>query len=659
MTIAFKVAALVLLVGIVLCVNVFLDNPTFELLSDQADFEMRSNDPESAENSLQQLIMQNFSAIENHYNYIQNHFEIPEKKRIRKRQYKYRDDETIKNHYNFLAEFADPIPADIGHFGKGLLLVKTNDYHPAISAFLQVKNTQLCYLNNLIGETYQHLDSTKLAEKYFRKEIANNGNLSDAYANLFVLLYDQGRKGEVVAALDNPEIKIYVPIKLERAIHLESFQLRRYLQAGVKSFLRNLNIWGAVAALMILCSWVLFLRKLDIYEVEKWKHVTSTVLLGMIFSLLTFPLSDSGLVIFGLKLNGNLINDFIYTMLSVGIIEEFVKIVPLLLMLKYTKAVNEPFDYILFASMSALGFAFMQNLQGLSTESLHLIHGTALTTTVIHMFHSSIIAYGMVLNKYKRQKNQYWNFICFFSLAAILHGFFDFLMLNDFASNFTILYVGYLIVSLAVWNSFISNTLNHSVFYDKEKILNNQKLQDFIVYALSAVFVFEYVALAFTFCPQVANMAVLSSLRAGTFLIGVLALNLSSFSITKGQWAKIRYLGIDPKISFETLVGQQLIFTPFTENASKIQFLPNTGTITRQITVSDEPNWYVIKLEHAQPHSAFLADTILIKTLDRESPMIKSAQSTVGLYLIPVILDLEQNHLVFTDFIFEGWAMAE
>lgn len=646
-------------VGVAILINLLLDNPTFDKLSDKADFELQANQTELAEKTLLQIVLQDSLNIENHYRYISTHFDIPERKKVGKNNYEYRDDNTIQSFYNSLAQSADSNLADIGFYGKGLIQVNFEKYPSAISEFQQVKNKNLNYLNNSLGNAYNQIGSTKFAEQHFRKEIESKGNLDGAYSNLIKLLFDQDRTDELKDFLKNPETKKYFPSRVERAIYFKSFQPIKYGVNLLKGVFSGFNIWGAIAALLIMCSWIMYLRKLDIFEVEKWKHIIATVLLGMLFSFLTYPLSDFDNLVFGFKLNGGLINDFFYSVIGIGAIEEFVKIVPLLLMMRFTKAVNEPFDYIKYASLSALGFAFVENLIYFNESNLHIIHGRALTAVVSHMFDSSIIAYGIILNKYKLHKNPYLNFIFFFALASISHGFYDFWLINKSASTFSILTMVFLLVSMYMWNSFKNNALNHSDFYDKDKSLDSEKLQDYLLYSLAGVLLFEYIALAFKFSPSVANGGLFSSLYSGTYLIIFLSGNLSKFSITKGQWAPIKYWGTEEKINYEKVVDTDLKLNSFTKNDYANKYLPNSGKITKRLTVSKEPDWYLIKLDTPKQLNSYLADTVLIRTKEKDEQIEKGKKKFIAFYLIPTDTNLDKDELKRTDFKFCGWATTE
>jgi len=653
-------------IGVCLILNLLLDNPSFRDLQDKAEFELKANQPELAEKTWWQIAQQDSLNIDNHYRYIISHFSLPAQKKVGKNEYEDRDDNSIQLFYNAIAASKDSTYADIGHYGKGLIQVSLEHYAAGITAFMEVKNTRLKYLNNSIGYAYLETGDADSAEYHFRQEIAQNGNLRSAYGNLIELLQDQNRTAEVAEYLNSPDAKPYFPPGIARAIYFKNIQPIAYGAILFKNIFSGFNIWGAIAALLIMGSWVMYLRKLDIFEPEKWKHIIITVLLGMLFCFLTFPLSDFDNFIFDFNLNGGIINDFFYSIIGIGAIEEFVKIIPLLLMIRFTNAVNEPFDYIKYASLSALGFAFVENLIYFDESSLNIIHGRALTATVSHMFDSSIIAYGLILNRYKRGKNPYLNFLLFFALAALAHGFYDFWLLNETASALSIVTFAFLMVSMFMWNSFKNNALNHSDFFDKDKSIDSEKLQDYLFYALAGVLLFEYIAVAFKFSPGIANTGLLTSFSSGAYLLFFLSGNLSQFSLQKGLWAPIKYWQKKEETeakeatenTFEISVKIKLDRDSKNDYAH-YGYLPNTGKTIAQRTVSDEPDWYLLKLDAPKQHPDYLADTVLIRTKDKFEMLESGKKISVAFYLIPSNTDLERAGLMRTDFKFCGWATSE
>ncbi|MFL5729107.1 MAG: PrsW family glutamic-type intramembrane protease, partial [Cytophagaceae bacterium] len=525
----------------VIMANLFLPDPVFDNLSDKVTFQQQANMPNRAEETLLKIIENDSFTVEVHYRFIQNHFDIPEEKKKGRHNYVKRDDNTIINFYDTLSQSSYENQADLGFYGKGLIQSNLNNYPAALEALKQVKNKDLRYFNNTIGYVYMSLDSLHAAEFHFRKEIENRGNLAGAYSNLIALLFKQDRMPELEDLLKNKETRQYFSFPMERYVLFKNFQIPDYLLRIFKRTFQGLNILGFVAAFLIMGSWIMYLRKLDIFEVEKWKYVLITVALGMLFTFMIYPLTDFNNLVLNFSLDGTIINDFFYCVAGIGALEELVKFIPFFVILRFTKAINEPFDYIKYASLSALGFAFIENLIYFNENNLYIIHGRALTAVVSHMFDASIIAYGLILNRYKRAWNPYLNFILFFALASLSHGFYDFWLINKSASSFSIITFAFLLASMFVWNSFKNNALNHSSFYDKDKALDSEKLQDYLLYSLSGILLFEYLALVFKFGPGIANIGLLSSVTSGTYLILFLSTNLSKVRRRKGEWAPIRY----------------------------------------------------------------------------------------------------------------------
>jgi RsiW-degrading membrane proteinase PrsW (M82 family) len=651
-----------------LIINLTFKEPTFKNIAEQANFELLSNQPEQAEKSFLIAISDDEYNYENHYNYINAHFEIPEKKKVGKRKYIYRDDNTIKNEYQIYSESNDKALQDIGHYGKGLILVNLEEYEAALEEYLLVKNQNNTYFNNSIGNVYKHLANDQQAEIHFRKEISLHGNLPGAYSNLINLLFYQNKIDELHQFLNDKEIIPYFPSKIEREIYFIEKRPFPYFVALIQHVYDGINIFGFTSAFLIMCCWVIYLRKLDIFESELWKHTVITLLLGMAFSFLTYPLSDFDNLFFKFNLNGNVINDFFYSIIGIGAIEELVKIIPLLLMLRYTKAINEPFDYIKYASLSALGFAFIENLLYFNESSLHIIHGRALTAVVSHMFDSSIIAYGLILNRYKRQKNSFLNFLLFWALASVSHGFYDFWLINKTASIFQIVSIVYVVASMYMWNSLKNNALNHSTFYDKNKFLNVDIIESYLFYSLSGILIFEYLVLGIKFSPDVANQSILTSLYSGTYLTIFLALNLGKFTIVKGEWVPIKYWDkeVDEKEeeiklankNFQ-LIGSKLVLGIISNNEFTSEILPNHGNVVKKCTISNEPKWYLLQLEKSFDIDSYKGDFVLITTKDTRETILKKKNIVVALYIIPKEINLDASNINRTELTFCGWATVD
>lgn len=520
----------------VLLINLLIKEPEFDSLMDQAVFEQEAGQPERAEQTLWRLIVKDFFNLDAHYEYICTHFDVPAESKDDDGNVVFRNDEVITQYYENLSGDRNQELSDIGHYGSGLVAVFQNDYSTAMEHFIKVQNKDLKYLNNSIGNVFLRTDSLSAAEFYFNKEIENRGNLNGAYSNLIYLYYNNEDIDQLELLLENEEAKKYFPPGIERVLHFNAARPYKYFESLVSSLTSRFNTWGVLAAFLIMICWVIYLRKLDIFEVEKWVHIIITVALGAVFSLLVYPISDFNNIVLGFDLNGRIINDFLYCVIGIGAVEEIVKIIPLLIMLRFSGVVNEPFDYIKYASLSALGFAFFENLIYFDENSLQIIHGRALTAVVAHMFDSSVFAYGLMLNRYKRRNNPFLNFMNYFMLASLAHGFYDFWLINPSVSDYSIITIIFLLVSLLIWNSLKNNALNQSGFFSIDKKVDHGRIEDWLLYSLGGVLLFEFIALAYKYGPDVATDGLMNSLYSGTFLIVFISSSLGRIDLHRGEW---------------------------------------------------------------------------------------------------------------------------
>ena len=73
-------------------------------------------------------------------------------------------------------------------------------------------------------------------------------------------------------------------------------------------------------------------------------------------------------------LNGHPVNDIIFCIGGIGFIEELVKLIPFLLILRFTSIARKPVDYIVIASACGLGFSFFENLMYIANYGICLLY---------------------------------------------------------------------------------------------------------------------------------------------------------------------------------------------------------------------------------------------------------------------------------------------
>lgn len=302
-----------------------------------------------------------------------------------------------------------------------------------------------------------------------------------------------------------------------------------------KKVIEENNLYYALSiSLLISMVWLLYIIKLDIFNKEKKRHILLVFFFAVFLTLLTdFPYQFIHSL--GFQNSPNAISSFMYSVFGIGFIEETIKLIPVLLMLKFTKAIDEPYDYILYASASALGFAFVENAMYLKSFGLEIMSGRALYATVAHMAFSSILVYGLFLNKFKITKvNPVLVFLGFYLLAIFSHGFYDFWLINKSVSNFSGISTIFLLVSIHIWFSVINNTINSSNFYIQNKKINNDRLKIYLIFSLLSIFMLSYVYVAFKMNSEEANNFFLESVFVYGYVIFYITATLSRYNLVAG-----------------------------------------------------------------------------------------------------------------------------
>jgi RsiW-degrading membrane proteinase PrsW (M82 family) len=638
---------------VVLLVNQFVDAPIFDDPKDKLEFVIKEKRNDRLDLIYLDILTKDSLNIDYHYGFITSNFSMAPAYRII-------DEKDITDIYWNYTDSDDKLENDIGFYSLGLISSMNNDRDKALFYFTLVTNDKLKYLNNSIGRVYDESKNYDEAEKYYYKAIENNGNLEGAYSNLISLYYSQQRFDELYTLLKDRKARKYFPSQLKRSMFLSNFNLLGYFESVIGHTYQNQNLVGFLGALLVMLSWFFYLRRIDIYEPEKWKSLLLTFLLGVVFSEFTFLLSDLNSMFTGFNLNGGVLNDLLYCIIGIGVIEELVKIIPVLLILKYTKAINEPVDYLIYGSISALGFAFSENLLYFNNYGPQIIMGRALTAVVFHMFLTSLVAYGLMLSKYNANKGFLGDFLKYFLIAAIIHGLYDFWLINQSVSQFALFSVIILIFCFSFYNTLFSNALSNSEFYDEHIHLNRKKLQNYLIYTLSLVLMFQYLAISIKFGHEEGWISLRSSLVSGSYLIIFISANLGTINIKHRKWNPLQLklpkfflkLEYDP----DDVIHEKFEIEAISSNKDLKKLFPNKGQIIGRETVSGNSDWYLFRFENKKEILDFCGSHILIRSKDPLKPIKIDEKNEVAVFVFLSEDKIEAEEKLREDFLFKGWA---
>ncbi len=290
------------------------------------------------------------------------------------------------------------------------------------------------------------------------------------------------------------------------------------------------TVIGIAVSAGISILWAVYLRRLDLFDPERWRNVFLVFLAGSITVWLVFPISDF-INEQGFELNGGVLNDLMYCIISIGMVEEFVKFLPLLVMARSKNIVREPYDFLLYASVAALGFAFVENALFIIQSNFYSINGRALMATVAHMTFSSVIGYGLMIAQYKRSQSSWLYFVGAFLLSSAMHGFYDFWLINPMAKRLDGLTLLFFLLTTHFWFTMKNKTINASRFFDPYRKLINDKLRYFLIFWLTALLMTSVVIVGLFHGRNTANAYLQGQLLAFGFLIYYLSFSFSRFKI--------------------------------------------------------------------------------------------------------------------------------
>lgn len=309
----------------------------------------------------------------------------------------------------------------------------------------------------------------------------------------------------------------------------------------VSSYLYLYLVASALAAFFSIAMWIDYFRKVDMFKPEKLTHLIFALIIGCITPFISIFLYR---LIYktGFDLNGNLLNDFLFTIFAVGVNEELCKVIGVIIVFRvFKKQIAEPIDYLIYAGVTALGFSIIENFKYFKEYGIQIIASRAFYSALVHIINTSIIVYGFYRKKLFNKGNQFQNTIIAFAIAAASHGMFDLFLVNDFLGEVTpFLSAIVYLIGINFWLQMLNNANNFSVFFDYTKIHHSNKLFFRLLYwyALVNTLAFIYNLIMFDVVKAFTYLAF--SLFSDGLLLLIVILRASRFKIYKNKYFNVK-----------------------------------------------------------------------------------------------------------------------
>lgn len=567
--------------------------------ADAAAFAKLRNMPHLAERAYRELVREYPGVVDYHFEWLAAHYQQEEWMREEGEvDVAVGDDPPVVTYYA-LMEDAVPWLREVAHLGFGMCEFYSRSPKLAMGHFKAITDSSMPYRHLFMGRILCQWGKLDAAEWHFHKEIALGKVVEQSVRELSLMIYrSQPDSLEKLRRLiDDPALGGMVPLDLKRYVYTETVEFGPYMGALVAHWWANLQWIGLLGALLGTGMWFLFLRRLHPQGAGRWVSLLATFLGGAAFTFLAHVLYDFVHYELGFYLTGKPGHDFLYCVLGIGVIEELVKVIPFLLVMQFTRCLRQPIDYLVYVAVSALGFAFMENLSYFDAGHVGIMHGRVLVCVVFHMFATSTVAFGMLLGKFRYRRLQWPFFFLFFVLASLLHGFYDFWLVSPEVSPLALATYALFIYCTFQYATYLNNALNHSPVFQGQALPNPNALAVFLTVGLVGILVFEYFGLSWVYGAHIGNYSLLKSLGMGGFLMFFVILNLSNLDVVEGEWHGLRLWNFGTRVPYHRALGKRLELRATGTKGILAPWLPAWGEVIARVSLNGDSRYFLFRLD--------------------------------------------------------------
>jgi RsiW-degrading membrane proteinase PrsW (M82 family) len=301
------------------------------------------------------------------------------------------------------------------------------------------------------------------------------------------------------------------------------------------------TILQILAALFMAFIWAAFLRKLDIFKPEKWGKILVAFLFGCTTVIPVLLLQHFLPGMYKLRFSHNsMVQTFAFFTINVGLIEELAKFSGFLLVFFiFRKWFDEDINFVVYGSLTALGFATVENCIYFAEHGIYLVYIRGLMSTFSHMVGTTIITSLLCVGI---RKNSFFPILLplmGLMIVACLHGLFDaFLSLG--AGIFGLLTAGLVfMIEIELWAQYSNNFLNRSAFYKNNIAIDRTTLQKFLISAFVLASLIQFAGLVVQEGFASGFQSHIFMLILELILTFIMVARLTRFTVKPGHWEKV------------------------------------------------------------------------------------------------------------------------
>lgn len=439
----------------------------------------------------------------------------------------------------------------------------------------------------------------------------------------------------------------YLDFRLVGSVYYTHGDVYRYAFSTVMHIINHLSIFSFLGALIILIAYTVFLRQIDLFNRESWVWVIIMISYGVISPFFVFPFSNFLEYNVGFTPEDSVIGRFLFYTLRVGLIEEYVKLFPFILFLLFTKKMKEPYDYMFYTALSALGFAFTENIIYFTEHGTAIIQSRGFLSVIGHAVFTSTVGYIMAYSRFKKRfGHPFFVFIIALLIAALLHGLFDF-FLTPIPLGIVLFFL-YFLILIHVWSVMLNNCMNNSSYFDYAKLPQLKNFQYYATIALLLIITTQYFLTIFYVGKTYAFGMFLGAFYPGLYMLVFLSNTLGRFDFFKNYWEPLmphlREILIPRTANTNEYVGKHItILAP--ENSPLYELGNIRGTIVERKIYDSDPNWYMVQTTQALPFSDLHTQLLLISIGDEDISLEDENDNQCQVYGLPSSIDYSKINI--------------
>lgn len=478
-------------------------------------------------------------------------------------------------------------------------------------------------VNYIYGQTHLKSNNLLAAENYFLKEVKHDGWNDEALNELKRMYqsvafieqtgveftnqkYHEITKKRLFALYQYPSIEKELPKggALKAALFNEQYQI--YFQLFFTHVFNVEHMGAFIGALVIFIAWMFFLWKQNPFSKLAYQKIGLVVFVFLITFTFLLPIYFYSATLITLNYVDN---TFLYYVFGVGLFEEIIKFIPVLVFILVYKDKEEVYNYLFVAALSALLFASLENKIYFNKYSVELIDIRGLMCVILHVAWTTLITYFLVWRMFKKEGKGIvlWTLLGF-AIAVFSHGIYDwFLDIGNPMLAFLI-FPFFVHILADIYN----NGLNASTLFSYEKSQEYKKNGYIISLSILVIILLKYVLVAIDYNSiAFANDTLMASSFNSLYMITFLSMSLGKMDIFYGYWKKI---GI-PKSLGDLLFPRVVNSSDFLNKRVSILFqkkMSIVGSIIHRTVIKGKDDWYFVQLEEPIQVGKIMSEYVLM-----------------------------------------------